>query len=255
MNLPPAETDRPMAEKTSGRITMRQWLPPLVLIGALALFFLAGLDKHVTFASLRENHQALQDWVGRLGWTAPILYILLYIAVVTFSIPGAGVMSLGGGFLFGTLPATLCIVTGATIGASILFFIAKTSLGDPLRRRAGPWMKRMEAGFAENALSYLLVLRIMPIFPFFIVNLVPAFLGVPFRIYFIATFLGIIPATFVLASVGAGLGSVLERGGEFSVGGIFTPQVMIALTGLAVLALVPAAYKKLRARKGEGSLP
>ena len=229
---------------------LKRWLPVAVLGGVLALFFLLGLDKHVTFASLRENHGLLQEWVRRLGWKAPLLYILVYIAVVTFSIPGAGVMSLTGGFLFGTLPATLCIVVGATAGASILFFIAKTSFGDPLRRRAGPWMKRMEAGFAENALSYLLVLRIMPIFPFFIVNLVPAFLGVPFRTYFIATFLGIIPATFVLASVGAGLSSVLESGADFSVGSIFTPPVMTALIGLAVLALLPAAYKKLKGRGG-----
>lgn len=229
---------------------LKRWLPVAVLAGVLALFFLLGLDKHVTFASLRENHGLLQEWVRRLGWTAPILYVLVYIAVVTFSIPGAGVMSLTGGFLFGTALATFCIVAGATAGASLLFFIAKTSFGDPLRRRAGPWMKRMEAGFAENALSYLLVLRLVPLFPFFIVNLVPAFLGVPFRTYAVATFIGIIPATFVLASVGAGLSSVLESGADFTVGSIFTPQVMTALIGLAVLALIPAAYKKLKARGG-----
>jgi len=229
---------------------LKRWLPVAVLAGVLALFFLLGLDKHATFASLRENHALLQEWVRRLGWKAPILYVLAYIAVVTFSIPGAGVMSLAGGFLFGTVLAALCIVAGATAGASLLFFIAKTSFGDPLRRRAGPWMKRMEAGFAENALSYLLVLRLVPLFPFFIVNLVPAFLGVPFRTYVIATFVGIIPATFVLASVGAGLSSVLESGADFSVGSVFTPQVMTALIGLAVLALIPAAYKKLKARGG-----
>ena len=97
---------------------LKRWLPVAVLGGVLALFFLLGLDKHVTFASLRENHGLLQEWVRRLGWKAPLLYILVYIAVVTFSIPGAGVMSLTGGFLFGTLPATLCIVVGATAGAS-----------------------------------------------------------------------------------------------------------------------------------------
>ena len=239
-----------MEPETGGRLALKRWLPAALLLSVLALFFLLGLDKHLTFASLRENHGLLQEWVRRLGWKAPILYILLYIAVVTFSIPGAGVMSLTGGFLFGALPATLFIVAGATTGASVLFFIAKTSLGEPFRQRAGPWMKRMEAGFAENALSYLLVLRLVPLFPFFIVNLVPAFLGVPFPTYALATLIGIIPATFVLASVGAGLSSVLEAGGDFSVGSIFTPQVLTALIGLAVLALIPAAYKKLKARKG-----
>jgi uncharacterized membrane protein YdjX (TVP38/TMEM64 family) len=107
----------------------------------------------------------------------------------------------------------------------------------------------MEAGFNEDALSYLLVLRLIPAFPFFIVNLVPAFLGVSLRTFVIATFLGITPGTFVFASIGAGLGSIFDSMQEFSLKGALTPQVITALVGLALLSLLPVAYKKIKARR------
>ena len=129
-----------------------------------------------------------------------------------------------------------------------MFLIAKSALGDPLRARAGPFLKRMEAGFREDAFNYLLVLRLIPLFPFWIVNLVPAFLGVPLRTYVLGTFIGIIPGSFVFASVGAGIGSVLDSGQEFSPASVLTPQIVIALVGLALLALLPVVYRKLKAR-------
>jgi uncharacterized membrane protein YdjX (TVP38/TMEM64 family) len=107
----------------------------------------------------------------------------------------------------------------------------------------------MEAGFQENAFNYLLVLRLIPLFPFWIVNLVPAFLGVKLRTYMLGTLIGIIPGSFVFASVGAGLGSVLDSGQEFSPSSVLTPQIVIALIGLAVLALLPVAYRKWRRRR------
>ncbi len=115
--------------------------------------------------------------------------------------------------------------------------------------KAGPFLARMEAGFKEDALSYLLVLRLIPAFPFFIVNLVPALLGVPLRTFAIATFLGIIPGTFVFSSIGAGLGSIFDNMQEFTLKGALTPQVLTALIGLAVLALIPVAVKRFKARK------
>jgi len=141
-------------------------------------------------------------------------------------------------------------VVAATIGATILFIAAKTALGDLLRAKAGPFLQKMEAGFREDALSYLLVLRLIPLFPFFIVNLVPAFLGVSLRVFVIATFGGIIPGSFVYATVGAGLGSIFDAGGEFSASGILTPEIITALVGLAVLALLPVAYKRYKAKRG-----
>lgn len=128
-------------------------------------------------------------------------------------------------------------------------FIAKTSLGDLLRAQAGPWLKKMESGFRENALSYLLVLRLIPLFPFFVVNLVPAFLGVSLRTYVLATLVGIVPGSFVYATVGAGLGSIFDRNEVFTASGILTPEIVTALVGLSVLSLLPVAYKLIKARR------
>ena len=158
-------------------------------------------------------------------------------------------MSLSGGFLFGFVAGGIYAVAGASIGATALFLIAKTSVGDFLLAKAGNSLQKMQRGFADNALSYLFVLRLVPIFPFFLVNLVPAFLGVPLRIYLIATFFGIMPATFVYALAGSGLGSVLDQGKDITVSGIFTPEIIAAFAGLALLALLPVVYKRFAGKK------
>ena len=178
--------------------------------------------------------------------TAVFLYIAAYVVVVALSLPGGAPMTIAGGFLFGSLLGTAQVVVAATIGATLLFLTARLALGDVLKKKAGPWVKRMESGFAENALSYLLVLRLVPLFPFFVVNLVPAFLNVSTRVYIFGTFFGIIPGTFVFTSIGSGIGSVFDSGQEFSAKGILTTEVIIALAGLATLALIPVVYKKLK---------
>ena len=180
---------------------------------------------------------------------AVVAFMAAYAVAVALSLPGATVLTVTGGFLFGSVVGTLWTVIAATIGAAAVFLAAKTALGDILRAKAGPFLRRMEDGFKENAFNYLLVLRLIPLFPFFIVNLVPAFLGVGLRTFVIATFLGIIPGAFVFASVGAGLGSVFDSMDSFTLQGVLTPQVIIALVGLSVLSLLPVAYKKLRKAK------
>ena len=153
-----------------------------------------------------------------------------------------------GGFLFSFLIRTIYVVAAATLGATGIFLAARSALGPSLRSRAGPWLRGMEEGFNENALSYLLVLRLVPLFPFFVVNLVPAFLGVGLRTFVIGTFIGIIPGTFVFTSVGAGLGSIFDSGDSFSPSAALTPEAIAALIGLAVLSLVPVLYKRIKAR-------
>ncbi len=219
------------------------------MLGGLAVFFALGLDRYLSFQALREHRTLLLDWVAAHGLLAPVIYILAYIIVVAFSLPGGAVMTISGGFLFGAAAGGTWAVTGATLGATALFLIAKTSLGDYLLARAGPAIRKMQAGFEENALSYMFVLRLIPLFPFFLVNLAPAFLGVSLRTYLIATFFGIMPGTYVYALVGAGLGSVFDRGVNFSLSGVMTPQMIAALVGLALLALVPVIYKKMRGKR------
>ncbi|MCG8544477.1 MAG: TVP38/TMEM64 family protein [Alphaproteobacteria bacterium] len=231
------------------RFSVKRLTPLFVLAAGLVAFFAFGLEEYLTFDALRDNRVWLLEQVENSALLVGLIYVLIYIAVVAFSLPGAAVMTIAGGFLFGQWLGSVYVVVAATAGATILFVAAKTALGDLLRAKAGPFLQKMEAGFRENALSYLLVLRLVPIFPFFIVNLVPAFLGVSLKVFFVATLVGIIPGSFVYATVGAGLGSIFDSGEEFSPAGILTPEIITALIGLAVLALIPVVYKRIKARR------
>jgi len=223
---------------------LKRLLPLLILVLVLVLFFTFDLGRYLSFDALAEHKAWLSAWVSAHAVLAPLFYVLLYIAVVAFSLPGGLMMTISGGLLFGAIFGALYAVIGATIGATALFLIAKTSLGDFLVAKAGGAVKKMQAGFSENALSYMFILRLVPLFPFFLVNLAPAFLGVSLRVYAIATFFGIMPATFVFALTGSGLGSVLDQGGDISLEGVMTPEIMAALVGLALLALIPVIYKR-----------
>jgi uncharacterized membrane protein YdjX (TVP38/TMEM64 family) len=250
MPTPEVKKLQSMTEKRQpDRFSLTRSLPLIVLVGGIAAFFALGLNDYVTFDTLRLHRRELVTFVANMPVQAVLIYILVYAVVVAFSLPGAALLTLAGGFLFGSLFGTAYTVVAATAGSSALFLAARTALGGRLRGKAGPFIARMEEGFRENALSYLLALRFVPAFPFFIVNLVPALLGVSLRTYVIGTFLGIIPGTFVFSSIGAGLGSVFDSAQELTLKGAITPQVMIALVGLALLSLVPVLYKKIRARQ------
>jgi uncharacterized membrane protein YdjX (TVP38/TMEM64 family) len=243
------DIDEPAAAgRRRGGWAVRRLLPLAVLGAAAAAAFGAGLHDYLSFEALRENRGLLIDFVDSRFALAFGVFIAVYVLAVAVSLPGGAVLTITGGFLFGPWFGTLGAVTGATLGATVVFLIARTALGEALRARAGPALRKMRAGFQDNALSYLLVLRLVPLFPFWLVNLVPAFLGVPPRTYVLGTFLGIIPAAFVFAFAGAGLGGVLDSAEGFSPAAVLTPEVVAALGGLAVLSLVPVGYKKLKAR-------
>jgi len=227
--------------RTWGRIALVAFLA-----AGFTTFLLFDLDDYLTIESLREHRAALQAMVDEYAFLAPATFMVLYAAAITFSLPGGLVLTITGGFLFGNAIGTVYIVAAATVGATTIFLFARTALGEPLRARARPWLGRLEAGFQRNAFSYLLVLRLIPLFPFFVVNLVPAFLGIRLAPYVLATIIGILPATFAFATVGAGLGSLFDSGGEFSAAGILTPKILLGLVGLAILVMLPVAYKKYK---------
>ena len=242
-------TETPSIKTEKGGSSVNKFVPLGVLAAGIAAFFALGLDQYVSFEALREHRDVLANFVADNPLVAPLAFMVIYAVVVALSLPGGAIMTIAGGFLFGTVLGTVWVVLSATLGATILFVIAKTSLGDLLRAKAGPWLRKMENGFKENALSYLLVLRLIPLFPFFVVNLVPAFLGVPLRTYVIGTLLGIVPGSFVFATVGAGLGSLFDSNEAFTATGILTPEIVTALVGLSLLSLLPVAYKKIKARR------
>ena len=206
---------------------------------------LAGGYRYLTFSSLAQNRDWLQDLVQRWGILAAIVYITVYAMLVALSVPGGAVLTMAGGFLFGPWLGTLCAVVGATLGATGIFLAARAGLGG-LAHRAGPFIAKLEAGFRADAFNYLLVLRLVFIVPFWLVNLVPALVGVKLRTYVLATFIGIIPATFVFASLGSGLANVVEEPG---LAVLLRPSVIGPIAGLVLLALVPVGYKRWRGKK------
>ena len=175
------------------------------------------------------------------------------MAAVAFSVPGGAILTIAGGFMFGPYVSTGVVVVGATCGATILFLAARYAFADYLRQKTGGAMRRMEAGFNENPVSYMLILRLVPLFPFWLVNLVPAFLGVKIKIYFLSTLFGIIPGTFVYSLVGDGAGAVLDAGGALDLGIIFEPRILAPIVGLTVLACIPIVYKRFQARRSARS--
>ena len=227
----------------------RQLAPIAIVAGAIALAFSLGVQDYLTFDALRQNRDVLSTFVAQNALLAALMFVVVYAIATALSLPGGAILSVASGFMFGTVFGTAWVVIGATFGAIGIFLAARTALGDVLKAKAGPWLAKMEKGFQENALSYLLVLRLVPLFPFFVVNLVPAFLGVSLRTFSLATFIGIIPGTFVFVSVGAGLGSVFDQGGEVSPSSALTPEVITALVGLAALSMVPVVYKKIKSRR------
>lgn len=255
-------------EKVGARGAIARRLVPLAILMALAGFAYAmGWQRYLTFEALIENREMLSAFVAANWPLALATYMAVYIAVVALSLPGGALLTITGGFLFGWIAGGLAVIIAATLGASILFLIAKTALGEPLAERAGPWLDRLRKGFQEDALNYLLFLRLVPAFPFWLVNLAPALLGVPLSTFAIGTFLGIIPGTFTFAFLGAGLDSVidaqieanracLEAGGDcafrFDPGALVTKELLIAFAALGIIALIPVMIKKLRARRGQG---
>jgi len=244
-----AETDEAERAPTEGGFSKKRLLPLLALAAAAALFFGFGLHEHLTLESLRDNRESLLGWVEGNRVLAAALFAGLYAVVIVFIPPSGTIMTVAGGFIFGPVLATVYTICGATVGATTLFLAVKlSSIGDFLLARAGNAVKKMEAGFRENEMSYMLVLRLIPLFPFWLVNIAPAFLGVRLRTFVIGTAVGIIPGTFVYALVGNGLGSVFDAGGTPDLGVIFKPEILAPIVGLALLALIPVAYKKIKAR-------
>ena len=243
-----AALSEPVASEAAAAKPLWKRLLPLGVIGvALALFFALGGPDYVSIDALRDNRDVLAALVADNFALVFLGFIALYALLVGISFPGAGLLSIFGGFLFGTITGTLGIVVGATLGATAIFLAARYAFGDALRAKAGPYMAKFEDGLRENELSYLFILRLVPIFPFFIVNIVPALFDVRLRNYVLSTLFGIIPGSLVYASVGAGIGAIFDAGGDVQLSGLMLqPKVILPILGLIALSLVPVLYKRFR---------
>jgi len=266
--LPDRVSSPAAAAQPPGRPMLKRFLPLAAILVVGAVVFATGWHRFLTLETLVRHRVALAAFVDAHYAAALAAFVALYITVVSLSIPGAVFLTIAGGLLFGTIVGGAAVTVAATIGATVIFLIARSAFGEYIVRRAGPRLTKIVSSFCADAFSYLLFLRLVPLFPFFLVNLAPALVGVRLWTFVAATAIGIIPATFVFASVGAGLDSViaaqasmfnacLEAGRtdcrfDFNPSAALTPQLVGALIALGVLALVPVVVRKTALRKAGG---
>ncbi|MEM7216218.1 MAG: TVP38/TMEM64 family protein [Pseudomonadota bacterium] len=242
---------------------IKRWLPLILVLGLLATAYLFGLQEYLTLSNLIAQRESLSDFVSGNLVLALFGYLVMYALLVAISFPGASLITMSSGLLFGTVLGGTVTVVGATLGAIIIFLVARSSFGDFLQSKAGPFVNRMIEGFQKDAFQYLLTIRLTPVFPFWVVNIVPALLNMKLAPYAIATFFGIIPGTFVYASIGTGLDSVFTKvletqpgcvatnSCEFDLTSLVTPEIILALVGLAVISFLPFIIRKLKGTKSE----
>jgi uncharacterized membrane protein YdjX (TVP38/TMEM64 family) len=261
----PSEQDvARLAERLRSRSSaLRRYGPLLLIAAAMALVLGMGWHREVTLENIVLIRHRFQHVLAAHQGLALLLYCLAYIAMTALSLPGGLVLTVAGGLLFGCWLGGVATVLSATAGATLLFLVARGALGETFVARAGPWLARLREGFQADAMSYLLFLRLVPAFPFWLVNIAAAILGVPLRTYVVATFLGIIPATFAFAAAGAGLDSVIaaaladhaqcvaRKSAEVCTLGIharslITRELVLALVLLGIVALIPVAIRKWR---------
>jgi len=225
------------------------WRGKLALLVALALvvvaFFAFDGGRYLSLDVVKANRDALLEFTNAHYIAALAIAFVVYVVTIALSVPGGLVLSLTIGFLFGRWVGTVLVVVAATIGATLLFSAARYLFADAARRRMGALGEKINAGFAENALNYLLFLRLVPLFPFFLVNLAPAFTTISLRTFVTGTLIGIIPGSFVFVNLGQTLGRI------DSLSGLLSTETIAAFVLLGLLALLPVLIKKMRSARAE----
>lgn len=234
--------------------TVKRFAPLAVVVAGLAFGYAMGWHQYLSLGYLAESREFLLDFVDKNYLASLFGFLLVYALAVAFSFPAASVLTIFGGLLFGWLVAGVVVAVAATLGATVVFVAARTAFGDILHKKLGSRVARLADGFERDAFGYLLVLRLAPIFPFWIINIAPAFFEVRLRTYVAATFIGILPGTFAYAWLGQGLDSVLvaarEAGREVSLRDLVTPEITLAFLALALVALIPTVVRKLGGGRG-----
>jgi uncharacterized membrane protein YdjX (TVP38/TMEM64 family) len=214
----------------------------LIVIGVIFLVRISGVGSYLTVENLKANKELLQQFIEARYPLSVAMYIAVYILIVTFSLPGATVLTLAGGFLFHLFPGIIYINVAATMGATLGFLFARYILGNSIQERYAPQLERFNRELAENGHLYLLTLRLIPAFPFFLINLLAGLTRVSLKTFFWTTLVGILPGSLVYAFAGSQLNTIE------SVQDIFSANIIAAFLALALFALLPVVLKKLRAR-------
>lgn len=230
---------------------MKKFLLPLVLLLGLVVFFTTDLHNALSFSGLAKNYQQITAFVAHNQLVSWLVYVLIYACVVALSLPAASLLTLAGGAILGWVAIPL-IVLGASIGACVVFIAARSVFSGLLRARAAGFITRLEAGFNKNAFSYLLALRLIPAAPFWVVNIVPALLGMRLLPFFIATVIGITPGTSVYVAVGRGFDKVLAREEVPDLSTLQDPYILAPLVVLGLLSLMPVVVKRIKEQQKNG---
>ena len=233
----PEKNNHPAHDNDWTSLWLTRVLPVVVLAAAMVGFFALDGSQWLNLSTLAEQRETLRAWVKQYAVLSVIAFVSVYMLAVAASLPGATIFSVSAGVLFGQWLGTAVVVIGATSGAVILFWVVQSALGQGLRQRAGPWFDKIAQGFQSGAVSYLLFMRLVPLFPFFVVNIVSAMLGVRGWVFAWTTAVGILPGAVVYVSAGVGLDSVIAQGT------ILTPQTAVAFAALGIISLVPVAYR------------
>jgi uncharacterized membrane protein YdjX (TVP38/TMEM64 family) len=225
---------------------LRLLWPLLLLLLVLAGLWASGLGSEVSWTGLARNQARFTAWVAARPIAAAVTYIAAYALAVAVCLPESAVITVAGGLLFGTVAGGLLAIVGSTAGAVVLFLAARHHLADTRAANAGTFFDGIRRRLARDGFNYLLALRLIPAFPFWLVNLAAALCGMRLWPYFAATLIGIIPATFVFTSIGAGIGDVLAMGGAPDLSVIFSVRVLGPLAALAALSLLPLVWRRER---------
>jgi uncharacterized membrane protein YdjX (TVP38/TMEM64 family) len=228
--------------------SLKPALPLIAILAVLAVALMLGAPDYLTWETLGQRQAELQAMVARQPVWAALGYVCVYALGVAVSLPGAVVLTVSGGLLFGPVMGTALAVCGAWLGAVVLFLAARGALAPVLAARAGTLLDRVRPGLERDGFSYVLALRLVPVLPFWLVNLAAALTGMRLLPYAAATILGIIPGTAIFAGVGSGIGSVLARGERPDLMVVLSPPVLLPLLGLAALSLLPVAWQAWRGR-------
>ncbi len=227
-----------------------RYTPVALIVAGLAAGYALGLQEYLTLDFLAEQRDALKATVSEHYALSLAAFLVVYILAVAFSFPAASVLTIFGGFLFGWMIGGATVAVGATAGASLIFLATRSAFGGFLRARVGGFVKRLADGFRENAFGYLLVIRLAPVFPFFVVNIAAALFDISLGRFVAATFVGILPGTFAYAYLGQGVDSVLvaarDAGRSASLSDLVTPDITLAFAALAVVAAIPTVVARLR---------
>jgi uncharacterized membrane protein YdjX (TVP38/TMEM64 family) len=223
---------------------MRRFLPLVILVCLAAAGFV--LLRGTGWESLARHQGELADWVGAHPIGSALLFVLAYVLTAALSLPQGALMTVAGGLLFGAVMGCVLTITGATIGASILLVVVRSAFAGSLERQRHRIPEQVRMRLERDGFSYLLALRLIPLFPFWIVNLAAAFAGIRLVVFFPATLLGIAPASFVLSSIGSGVGEILSKGGTPDLSVLFSPRILLPLVGLAVLSMLPVLIRRRR---------